>query len=173
MLAPASPVAPVTKTVSLMPTPARRDIGLGSVDLVGAVGDHRWARAEDVEGVDEPVEAHGVGAGEAELDDLGGGEDLAELAVHLVVDGVVVGREQVEELDGQALLLGQLRTPGRDEAGDVLVGDGVVLAGLHARLALTELGAADPDELDDPSAEQALFPMTPRAALVIMICIVR
>ena len=49
-----------------------------------------------------------------ELDDLRRREDLAQLAVDLVVDGVVVGREQVEELDGQALLLGQAPSrPGR------------------------------------------------------------
>ena len=54
------------------------------------------------------MQAHRVGAGEAQLDDLRRREDLAELAVDLVVDGVVVGREQVEELDGEPLLLGQV-----------------------------------------------------------------
>ena len=83
---------------------------------------------------------------------------LPELAVDLVVDGVVVGREQVEELHGQALLLGQLRAARGDQAGHVLVGDRVVLAGLHARLALAQLGAADPDQLDDPRSEEALLP---------------
>ena len=43
------------------------------------------------------------------------------------------------------------------QAGHVLVGDGVVLAGLHAGLALAQLGAPDPDELEDPPSEQALL----------------
>ena len=119
------------------------------------------------------MHAHGVGAGEAQLDDLGGREDLAQLAVDLVVDGVVVGREQVEELDGQSLLLGQAPMSRGDEAGHVLVGDGVVLAGLHARLALAQLGAADPDELEDARARAGCScPMRSRAMLVMRICAV-
>ena len=56
-LAPASPVAPVTRTVSLMPAPVRDGSSLVGrvVDLIGAVGDDRWAGAEHVEGVDEAV----------------------------------------------------------------------------------------------------------------------
>ena len=73
--------------------------------------------AEHVERVDEAVQAHRVRAGEPELDDLGRREVLAQPPVDLVVDGVVIGRQQVEELDGQALLLVELRpcpaTPGR------------------------------------------------------------
>ena len=85
--------------------------------------------------------------------------------VDLVVDGVVVGREEVEELHGQSLLLGQAPMARGDEAGHVLVGDGVVLAGLHARLALAQLGAPDPDELEDAPPEQAvLAPGAPRHA---------
>ena len=80
------------------------------------------------------------------------------LPVELVVDGMVVGREEVEELDGQPLLFGQLRAPGSDEARDVLVGDGVVLPRLHAGLALAQLGAADPQELEDPAPEEGLLP---------------
>ena len=114
MLAPASPVAPVTRTVWVMPRRAPRARGMARVDLVGAVGDDRLARAEHVERVDEAVQAHGVRTGEPELDDLRRREVLAELPVELVVDGVVVGREQVEELHGQPLLLGQVAAyPGR------------------------------------------------------------
>ena len=158
MLAPASPVAPVTRTVSLMREALLRDIRVGGVDLVSVVGDDRRARPEHIEGVDEAMETHGAGAGEAELDDLRGGEDSSELPVDVVVDGMVVGREQVEELHGQPLLLGQLRATRSNQAGDVLVGDRVVLARLHTGLALAQLGAADPDELDDPATEEALLP---------------
>ena len=90
----------------------------------------------------------------AELDDLGGGEDLGQLAVEVGVDRVVVGGEQVEEPDRHPLLGVEVEPVVADEAGDVLVGDGVVLAGLHARLALAELGTADPQQLEDAPAEQ-------------------
>ena len=63
--------------------------------------------------------------------------------------------------------------PGRHEAGHVLVGDGVVLARLHARLALAQLRAADADELEDAAAEQALLPHHVRAVLVMSIWAVR
>jgi alkylhydroperoxidase family enzyme len=73
--------------------------------LVRAVGDDGRACPEDVEGVDESMEAHGAGTGEPELDDLGGGEDFAELSVDLVVDGVVVGRAPgAGQLTGQERL---------------------------------------------------------------------
>ena len=82
---------------------------MGGVDLAGVVGDHRRAVSEDIERVDETMEAHRVGTGEAELDDLSRSEDSAELAVDLVVDGVVVRREKIQELDRQALRIRQLR----------------------------------------------------------------
>ena len=142
MLAPANPVAPVTRTVWLMPRPA--DLlgsGLARVDLVGAVGDHGLARAVQVQRVQEAVQSHGVGTGEPQLHDLRRGEELAELAIGLVVDGVVVGREEVEELHGQPLLLRQVAAVARsDEAGDILVRDGVVLPRLAAGLALARAG---------------------------------
>src|SRR5581483_7008481 len=81
------------------------------------------------------------------------------------VDGVVVGGQKVEELDGHRLLLGQLAGADAEQAGDVLVGDRVVLARLHARLALTELRAADADQLEDATAEQAAA--SPRRALLV------
>ena len=112
---------------------------------------------ERVQRVDEPVGAHGGGAGEAQLDDLGGGEDLPESTVDLIVDGVMIGGQQIQELDGQSLLGGEVRMARGEQAGHVLVGDGVVLAGLHARLALTQLGAPDPDQLKDPPSEQAFL----------------
>ena len=60
---------------------------------------------------------------------------------------------------------------GRDQAGHVLVGDGVVLARLHAGLALAQLGAADADQLEDAAARAGVcWPQTLRAALVIRIC---
>jgi len=62
--------------------------------------------------VDEPVGTHRGGTGEAQLDDLRRGEDLTEAAVGLVVDGVVVGRQEVEEFDGQPLLIGESRGTG-------------------------------------------------------------
>ena len=45
-----------------------------------------------------------------------------------------------------------------EQAGDVLVGDRVVLARLHARLALAELRAADAQELEDATTEQRAAP---------------
>ena len=146
---------------------------IGRVHLVRVEGDDRGVGPEGVERVDEPVGAHGGGAGEAQLDDLGRGEDLAESAVGLVVDGVVVGRQEVEELDGQPLLVGEVRRRRANQAGHVLVGDRVVLAGLHAGLALAQLGAPDPDELEDPSTEEAVAPQALRAMLVWMIWAVR
>ena len=62
----------------------------------------------------------------------------------------------------QAFLLGQVGAPGCDQTGNVFIGNGVVLARLHARLAFAELGAADPDELEDPATEEAL--LSPGAA---------
>ena len=53
------------------------------------------------------MQPHGVGAGEPELDDLRRRELLTHAPVDLVVDGAVVGREEVEERRGQALLVGQ------------------------------------------------------------------
>ncbi len=134
-----------------------RAVGDGRVDLIGAVGDDRRAFPEHVQRVDEAVQSHGVGAGESELDDLCRGEDLAQPPVELVVDGVVIGREEIEELHGQPLLVGQVRSTGGDQARDVLVGDGVVLPRLHAGLALAQLGAADAQELEDPSPQQRLL----------------
>ena len=171
MLAPASPVAPVTKTVSLMPE-LLGAVGVGGVDLVRAVGDHRRARAEDVEGVDEAVQTHGVGAGEAELDDLGRGEDLAEFPVDVVVDGVVVGREQVEELDGQALLLGQLRASGgRRQATSSSVIESCLrdcMQGWHSPSWALRIRMSSTIR----APRRLCLPMTPRAALVIRICAV-
>ena len=63
-LAPVRPVAPVTNTVWLMRGPGR-NVGVARVDLVGIEGDDRGALSEHVEGVDEAMQAHGVGAGEA------------------------------------------------------------------------------------------------------------
>ena len=138
---------------------------MGGVDLAGVVGDDRRAVAEDIERVDESMEAHRVGTGEAELDDLRRREDSAELAVDLVVDGMVVGREKIQELDRQALLLGQLGAARRHQAGDVLVGDRIVLTGLHAGLALAQLRATDPDQLEDSAPEQALLPPCPASSI--------
>jgi len=44
------------------------------------------------------METHRVGTSEAKLDDLGGGEDLTESPVHVVVDRMVVGRQEIEAL---------------------------------------------------------------------------
>lgn len=42
----------------------------------------------------------------------------------------------------------------REQAGDILVGDRVVLARLATGFAFAELGAADAQQLQDPAAEQ-------------------
>ena len=173
MLAPASPVAPVTKTVSLMPAPApahrRRRVSTWS----GLVGDDRRARPEDVEGVDEAVQAHGVGAGEAELDDLGGGEDLAELPVDLVVDGVVVGREQVEELArpsaparSAASCPGAMRQATSSSVIESCLRD--CMQGWHSPSWALRIRMSS--TMRPP--RRLCFPMTLRAALVIRICAV-
>jgi hypothetical protein len=98
------------------------------VDLVGAVGDDRLARPVQVQRVQEAVQAHGVGAGESQLDDLRRREVLAQLAVGLVVDGVDGRRRGGRGTPRPAAPApsGRRRARG-DEAGDVLVGDGVVL----------------------------------------------
>jgi 3-oxoacyl-[acyl-carrier protein] reductase len=126
----------------------------GRVDLIRAERDDRGALSEYVERMDEAVQAHGAGTGKAQLDDLRGREVLAEPPVDLVIDGVVIGREEIEELDGQPLLLVEVAPARSDEAGHVLVGDGVVLPRLHAGLALAQLGAPDPQQLEDPATEQ-------------------
>src|ERR1700733_12004690 len=85
---------------------------------------------------------------------------LTQLAIGLVVDRVMVGGEKVEELDGESPLFGQVAAvPGGDEAGDVLVRDGVVLPRLTAGLALAELGAADAQQLRDATAEKGVLPV--------------
>ena len=84
----------------------------GRVDLIGAVGNDRRSLSEDVECVDEPVQAHGVGTGEPELNDLCGREVLAQTSVELVVHCVMVGREEIEELHGQSFLFVELRPAG-------------------------------------------------------------
>ena len=107
------------------------------------------------------MQPHGVGAGEPQLDDLRRGEVLAQLAIGLVVDGVVVGREEVEEFHGKPLLLRQLAAVARrNEAGDVLVRDGVVLPRLAAGLALPELRTADAQQLGNTAAEQGVLAVT-------------
>jgi hypothetical protein len=63
---------------------------------------------EDVQGVDEAMKSHGVGAGKSELDDLSRGEHFAKFPVEVVVDGMVVGREEIEEGHGQPLLFGEV-----------------------------------------------------------------
>src|SRR5262245_21395725 len=78
------------------------------VDLVGRIAKNGLGGPEDVEGVDEAVHTHRLGAAESELDDLGDREHLAELPVELGIDRMVVGRQEVEELDGHSLLVGQV-----------------------------------------------------------------
>src|SRR5262249_52626908 len=72
--------------------------------------------AVDVKGVDEPVASHHPGTGEPELDDLRGGEVLTQPLVELIVHGVVVGGEQVEEFDGHLLLSGERAVTRREQA---------------------------------------------------------
>ena len=98
------------------------------VDLVGRERDDRRVGAEDLERVDEAVQTDRLGAREAELDDLRGGEDLRELTVEVGVDRVVVGRQQVHEPHRHPLLLGEVAAVHVEQARDVLVGDRVVLA---------------------------------------------
>ena len=70
---------------------------------------------------------------------------------------MVIGGKQVEKLNGQAFLLTQIRAARGYQARDVLIGYGVVLARLHARLAFAELSASDPDQLENPSSEEGLL----------------
>ena len=66
------------------------------------------------------------------------------------------------KLDRQPFLRVEVAAVVAEQADDVVVGDGVVLARLHARLALAELRAADAQQLEDPAAEQAC--RSPRAS---------
>ena len=74
----------------------------------------------------------------------------------------------------QAFLVGELVPVAIEQARDVLVGDRVVLARLHARLALAELRAADADELEDaPAEERALAPHhAPGASIIKLLRVV-
>ena len=77
----------------------------------------------------EPVQTDHVAAGLPELDDLGGGEHLGEATVRVVVDRPVVVGEQIEECQRAPLSLVEIGSQrGIQQARDVFVGDGVVLA---------------------------------------------
>ena len=104
------------------------------------------------------MQTHGIGTGESQLDDLRRREDLTELAIRLVINGVVVGREQVEEFHGQPLLLRQLSAVARcNEARHIIVRNGVVLPRLAAGLALSELRATDAQQFGDSASEQGVL----------------
>ena len=53
---------------------------------------------------------------------------LTQPLVELVVHGVVISGEQVDELDGHLLLRRQRAVARRKQADDILVGDRVMLA---------------------------------------------
>ena len=90
------------------------DVGVGGVDLVGVVGDHRWAVPKTSRVWMKRCRPMALAQVKPSSMIWAAVKTCAELPVDLVVDGVVVGREQVEELHRQTLLLGQRRTrPGR------------------------------------------------------------
>jgi hypothetical protein len=102
----------------------------------------------------EAVKTHHLGASEPEFNYLGSAEHLSELPVEISIDGVVICGEEVEKPDRQPLLGIQVTSVTADQAGDIILGDRIVLARLHARLTFAELGAADPEKFQDATAQE-------------------
>ena len=100
------------------------------------------------------MKTHHLGASEPELNYLGSGEHLSELPVEVGIHGVVIRGEEVEKPDGQPLLGIEVASVVADEADDIILGDRIVLARLHAGLTFAELGAADPEKFQDASTQE-------------------
>jgi hypothetical protein len=78
--------------------------------------------------VDETVGANGVAGAIEQLNDLLGVKCFSRLSQKLLVYGVVIRGHHLDHLESKGLTPGKPKVGGLQETGDVLVGDGGVLA---------------------------------------------